>query len=85
MYGRDDSEEDEPEPEENVELLVDDILRKDADTVVRSLLACSAVVGQAAHCHNGKHSSHRVKVLVLSHVFDYLNKTFSKGGCNINV
>ena len=53
MYGGDDGEEDEPEPDEDVDLLVDDVERQDAETVDGLDRARGAVLVERALCHLG--------------------------------
>jgi len=62
----------EPEPEEDVYLLVDDIQRKDAHGIVTLHLAGDTVLVESAFCHSGKDVDHWIHTvfLVALHKFE---------------
>ena len=60
MNSRDNSNEYEPEPEEDIDLLVDDVKGEDAEAVVLGDGARGPVLVEGALGHLGEHHVHRV-------------------------
>lgn len=59
------TEEQEPKPEENVDLLVDDVKRQDTYGVVPLHFTADTVLVKGALCHSGKDEYHRVDAILL--------------------
>ena len=58
-------EQDEPEPQEDVDLLVDDVERQEAQRVVLLHLSRGAELVEGALCHAGEHIDERVEPVLL--------------------
>ena len=62
MNSRDDSNEDEPKPEEDIDLLVDDVERKNAETVNSLYGARGTILVERAFSHlNYEHQNRNLK------------------------
>jgi len=68
VNSRDDSNEDEPKPEEDIDLLVDDVERKNAETVNSLYGARGTILVERAFSHFWKDVSHRVESLTVWHL-----------------
>jgi len=55
---RDDGNDDEPEPQEDVNLLIDDVERQDAEGIMLLNIARRSVPMEGTLCHSWKHFDH---------------------------